>query len=175
MLFQSRLTENISELFFELRNQTYVHGSYVAFNVSDPKPRIIHKALVRDRVIHHLIYKTLYSYFDERFIHDSYSCRKEKGTHRALDRFNTFARKVSQNYTRTCYVLKCDIRKFFANIDHGVLIQILQRHIADEDMLWLVGRVIQSFYSGAEGWVCHLVTLPHNCLSMYICMNSICI
>ncbi len=166
MLFQSNLTENISELFLELRNQTYMHGSYVAFNVSDPKPRIIHKALVRDRVVHHLIYKTLYFYFDERFIHDSYSCRKEKGTHRALDRFNTFARKSSQNYTRTCYVLKCDIRKFFANIDHGVLIQILQRHIADKDMLWLIEQVIQSFCSGVEG-----VGLPLGNLTSQLLVN----
>lgn len=87
--------------------------------------------MVRDRVVHHLIYKELYWYFHNRFIHDSYSCRKNKGTHRALDRFREFARKVSKNHTHTCYVLKCDIKKFFASIDHTILMKILERHIAD--------------------------------------------
>src|SRR5665213_2250161 len=103
--FQAELAGNIASLYADLKNKTYVHGSYHAFNVSDPKPRNIHKATVRDRVVHHLIYKELYWYFHHRFIYDSYSCRKYKGTHRAINRFRDFARKVSKNNTRTCYCL----------------------------------------------------------------------
>jgi retron-type reverse transcriptase len=128
-----------------LRCRTYRHGSYEAFNVNDPKPRSIHKACVRDRLLHHAIYRKLYPFFDRIFIHDSYSCRLGKGTHRAMDRFRGFARKVGKNNTRTCWVLKCDIRKFFASIDHGILIRILGDSISDVEILWLLGEVVGSF------------------------------
>lgn len=145
--FQAELGTNITSLYMDLKNKTYTHGPYSAFNISDPKPRNIHKAAVRDRVIHHLIYKELYRYFHERFIFDSYSCRKNKGTHRALDRFRDFAYKVSKNHTRTCYVLKGDIKKFFASVDHTLLMDILERHIADPDIRNLIKNIISSFHT----------------------------
>ncbi len=145
ILFQSRLMNNIFSLHRDISERTYVHGGYTAFNISDPKPRSIHKATVRDRLLHHLIYQELYRYFDSKFIFDSYSCRVEKGTHKAIDRFRDFGRVVSKNNTRTCFVLKCDIRKFFANIDHVILKEILAKHIEDEDILQLLGTVIDSF------------------------------
>lgn len=149
--FQAELADNIAGLYADLKDKTYTHGPYSTFNISDPKPRIIHKAGVRDRIVHHLIYKELYWHFDFRFIYDSYSCRRNKGTHRALDRFRSFARKVSQNHTRQCFVLKCDIRKFFASIGHAVLTRILERHIADPDIRSLIDRVISSFHTTAPG------------------------
>jgi retron-type reverse transcriptase len=150
ILFQARLMDNIFSLHNDLKNKTYGHGNYHAFNISDPKPRIIHKATVRDRLLHHLIYRELYEFFDTKFIHDSYSCRLNKGTHKAIDSFRDFGRKVSKNNTKTCYVLKCDIRKFFANIDHIVLKQILSRTVLDTDTLWLLGQVIDSFSSNTH-------------------------
>jgi len=146
--FQLHLMENIISLHQDLKNKTYKHGSYHAFNISDPKPRNIHKATVRDRLLHHAIYRVLYPYFDKKFIHDSYSCRLNKGTHKALERFRSFSRKVSENNIRQCWVLKCDIRKFFANIDHQVLLNILGKHIKDKDILWLFNQIISSFNPG---------------------------
>ncbi|MCC7160638.1 group II intron reverse transcriptase domain-containing protein [Candidatus Nomurabacteria bacterium] len=145
--FQLHLMDNILSLHRDLKNKTYKHGGYYAFNISDPKPRNIHKTTVRDRLLHHAIYRILYSYFDKKFIHDSYSCRINKGTHKATNRFRDFSRKVSKNNTRTCWILKCDIRKFFANIDHNILKEILSKGIFDTNILWLLNRVIDSFSS----------------------------
>lgn len=145
ILFQAKLMDNIFDLFNDLKNKTYKHGGYFAFNISDPKPRQIHKATVRDRLLHHLIYQELYGYFDSKFIHDSYSCRIEKGTHKAINRFRDFSLKVSKNNTKTCWVLKCDIKKFFANIDHKILKEILEKHIKDKNIIWLLSQVINSF------------------------------
>ena len=142
---------NVFALHQELVGRMYEHGGYDAFKIADPKPRDIHKATVRDRLLHHAIYRQLYPFFDRTFIADSYSCRLDKGTHRAMRRFQRFAYQVSKNDTRTCYVLKCDIRKFFASIDHRILMAILRKRIADEDTLWLLGRVIESFSSTAPG------------------------
>lgn len=149
--FQFNLADNLAALYHELESKTYIHGPYSVFTIADPKPRIIHKATVRDRVVHRLIYKTLYWHFHFRFIHDSYSCRLSKGSHKAIERFNSFARRASQNHTRTCYVLKCDIKKFFANIDQKILSKILERQIADDDLLWLIKQVVSSFYSTQPG------------------------
>ena len=146
-LFSLRLTNNILALHDDLVNTTYQHGNYHAFKISDPKPRDIHKASVRDRLLHHAVYRILYPYFDTKFIFDSYSCRKEKGTHKALERFTVFGRKISRNHTQTVWVLKCDIRKFFANIDHEVLYGILDKHNLDESTSWLLRQIISSFYS----------------------------
>ena len=147
ILFQAKLMDNIFNLHSDLKNKIYIHGSYTAFNISDPKPRIIHKAIVRDRLLHHLIYQELYEYFNSKFIHDSYSCRLEKGTHKAINRFRDFSRKVSKNNSRSCFILKCDIRKFFANIDHKILKKILVKHIKDKNIIWLLSQVIDSFNS----------------------------
>lgn len=149
--FQHRLMDNILELHEELQSLSYKHGPYDAFKVNDPKPRDIHKATVRDRLLHHAIYRQLYPYFNRMFIADSYSCRTGKGTHRAMDRFQKFAYAISRNDTRTCWVLKCDIRKFFASIDHRILMNMISVQIQDTRIVNLIGKIVGSFGSTAEG------------------------
>ncbi len=143
--FSLSLMENILDLHRDLRERTYSHGPYQAFRINDPKPRQIHKSLVRDRLLHHAVYQKLYPFFDKTFITDSYSCRLEKGTHRAMNRFRKFAWKESRNHTRTVWVLKCDIRKFFENINHSILINIFKKYIPYTDIIWLLQNIIQSF------------------------------
>ena len=153
--FEMNLMENIFSLHHDLKNpsgklgtgKAYTHGPYKAFKIYDPKPRNIHKASVRDRLLHHTIHRKLYPEFDKLFTADSYSCRVGKGTHKTLNRFRAFGRKVSKNNTRTCWILKCDIRRFFDNIDHQILISILQKHIVDQDILWLLNQIISSFHT----------------------------
>ncbi len=164
--FGLNLMSNIFALRRDLVGKTYVHSPYHAFNISDPKPRNIHKAAVSDRLLHHAVYRMLYPYFDARFIADSFSCRLGKGTHRALDRFRSFANKVSLNHIRTVWVLKCDIRKFFANIDHTILLGILGRSITDKDIKWLLGRIVGSFSSTRHG-----VGLPLGNLTSQLFVN----
>jgi len=150
-MFQYRLADNIALLHTELENKTYLHGGYRAFNISDPKPRNIHKASVRDRLLHHAIHRVLAPFFDRTFIADSYSCRVGKGTHKAIARFHAFAWKASKNNTRTLWVLKCDIKKFFASVDQDILLAILAKRIPDGNILWLLERVVRSFKSTAPG------------------------
>lgn len=147
MLFSVNLLENILLLHNQLVGKTYRHGPYHAFKINDSKPRDIHKATVRDRLLHHAIYRILYPYFDTKFIFDSYSCRNKKGTHCAINRLRKYGRIVSKNNTRTVYVLKCDIKKFFASIDHKILLDILERKIGGNDPIKLLEEVIQSFHT----------------------------
>lgn len=149
--FERNLMENIIILHNELTLKTYKHSAYEAFTISDPKPRNIHKACVRDRLLHHAVYRKLYLFFDRLFIADSYSCRNNKGTHKALNRFQKFSLQVSKNNSKTVWVLKCDIKKFFASIDHDVLVALLQIRIPDTDTHWLLQAIIGSFCSTKPG------------------------
>ncbi|MDO8466858.1 MAG: reverse transcriptase/maturase family protein [bacterium] len=143
--FGFNLMDNILSLHGELASQRYRHGGYYQFRIADPKPRIIHKAEVRDRLVHHAIHRLLYPFFDKTFFADSFSCRIKKGTHRALNRFRAIAYKVSKNHTKTCWVLKCDIKKFFDSINHQILLKILKAYIPDQKIIWLLENVISSF------------------------------
>ncbi len=143
--FSENLSENVYNLHLDLKNKTYKHGNYHAFNISDPKPRNIHKATVRDRLLHHAIYRILYPCFDKKFISDSYSCRLKKGTHKAINKFREYYQKVSKNNTKQCWILKCDIKKFFASIDHETLMSTLGVNIEDKGTLWLLNQIISSF------------------------------
>ena len=164
--FQEHLMHNIGILHQELAVKTYRHSAYEAFHISDPKPRNIHKATVRDRLVHHALYRKLYPFFDTKFIADSYSCRRGKGTHRAMNRFRAFARKESHNHTKTVWVLKCDIKKFFASIDQQTLLTIVSRYGVDADTQRLLAEIVNSFNSGTVG-----VGLPLGNLTSQLLVN----
>ena len=143
--FELYLEENLFKLHNELRSKTYKHNSYEDFYVCDPKRRHIHKACVRDRVMHQALFRVLYKAFDKHFIYDSYSSRNDKGTHRGISRLNDAIRKVSKNWNKTVWVLKCDVRKFFDSIDHDILSELIIQKVDDEDILWLIDIIFTSF------------------------------
>ena len=146
--FKMRLMDNLIDLHNDLKNRKYTHDNYENFKVNDPKPRDIHKATVKDRVLHRAIYRILYPFFDKKFIFVSYSCRLGKGTHKALNRFGEFGKRASFNHTKTVWILKGDIRKCFASIDQRILFEILKENIKDGDVLVLLRTIIKSFDSG---------------------------
>lgn len=143
--FEFHLEENIFELHHQLLARTYEHGSYYAFYIQDPKQRLIHKATVQDRVLHHAIFNILNPIFEPTFIASSYSCRVGKGTHKGVKNLATMLRKVSKNNSGLCFALKCDIQKFFASVDQDILLEILARRIKDEDTMKLLHKIIYSF------------------------------
>ncbi len=143
--FERHLEDNLFSLHHQLKNKNYKHGAYSEFFVNDPKRRHIHKAQVNDRIVHHLLYKYLYSLFDKSFIYDSYSCRVDKGTHRSVRRLEKYLRIVSRNYTRNCWTLKLDIKQFFASVDHDILMELIRKRVKDKDTLSLIDEIITSF------------------------------
>ena len=165
--YSRNLIDNILALHESLVNKTYRHGGYHSFYINDPKRRHIHKASVEDRLLHHAIYRLLYPFFEKTFIHDSYSCRLGKGVYKAIERFDKFSHKTSKNNTKTVWVLKCDIRKFFDSIDHQVLYNILDSYIPDKDILWLLNNVIDSYHNENK----HKVGLPLGNLTSQLFAN----
>ena len=135
--FESLLADNLLELESELKEQTYQPGAYSSFYIHEPKKRLISAAPFRDRVVHHALCNVTVPYFEKLFIADSYANRVGKGTHRAVDRCQQFARKYK-------YVLPCDLAQVCPSIDHEVLRSILVGMLPDESVLWLVDRILAS-------------------------------
>ena len=125
------------QLRHELKDKRYMPGPYHSFYIHEPKRRLISAAPFRDRVVHHALCNVIEPIFERSFIDDSYANRIGKGTHRALDRAQHFARRFP-------YVLQCDLQQFFPSIDHANLRLTLARKIADEDVLWLIDRILAS-------------------------------
>ncbi len=144
-LFSLRSEDYLFALHKQLSTKTYTHDPYKSFYVCDPKRRHIHKANVKDRVVHQALFRVLYKIFDTHFIYDSYSSRLEKGTHKGVRRLYNACRKVSKNWKQTTYILKCDIRKFFDTIDHTLLRNLITQRICDTDTLWLIDVILNSF------------------------------
>ncbi len=142
--YQKNLSRNLRVLHEQLASGCYRHEAYQKFIIHDPKQRQIHKATVQDRIVHQAIVTAIEPLFEKRFVHDSYSCRVGKGTHAGVTRLRSFLRKASCNNTKKVYVLKCDVRKFFASIDHEMLLNLIARRIQNEEILELIRTIILS-------------------------------
>lgn len=146
--FEWLLEPNIFQLHRDLKSRRYKHGSYHTFYILDPKQRLISKAEVRDRVVHQALFNILNPIFEAGFIPTSFSCRVGKGTHKGVLVVDKMIRQVSCNYTKPCFVLKCDIKKFFRSVDHQIIIRAFAQRLKDEDTLWLLKRIVESFPDG---------------------------
>ncbi|MCS6993555.1 MAG: reverse transcriptase/maturase family protein [Anaerolineales bacterium] len=135
--FEYDLADNLLAIERELRRQTYQPGPYHSFYIHEPKKRLISAAPFRDRVVHHALCNVTTPHFERLFIANSFANRSGKGTHRALDTCQAYARRYR-------YVLPCDIVQFFPAIDHAILLQTLRAMLPDESVLWLVERILQS-------------------------------
>jgi len=121
----------------ELEDETYRPAPYRYFKVFDPKERTISVAAFRDRVVHHAIVAALEPLFEPMFIYDSYATRKDKGTHKAVQRAQDF---LVKNF----FYLKLDIEKYFDNIDHKILLRLVASKVKDKKLLRLIGRIVEN-------------------------------
>lgn len=135
--FEFDLARHLLELQNELRNKTYCPGEYHHFVLHEAKRRLISAAPFRDRIVHHALCNVIEPIFEESFIADSYANRQGRGTHKAIARLQQFCQRYE-------YVLRLDIIQHFPSMDHQILLQILQKHITDPDVLWLISVILAS-------------------------------
>ncbi|HOX40304.1 MAG TPA: reverse transcriptase/maturase family protein [Candidatus Brocadiia bacterium] len=127
--------KEIIRLESELSDGSYRPGEYRSFYIYEPKRRVISAAPFRDRVVHHAICNVIEPIFEERFIFDSYACRKNKGSHKALDRYTRYSRQFS-------HVLKADIVQYFPSVDHDALMALLEKRITDRSLMDLMAMIV---------------------------------
>lgn len=144
--FEMSLGQNIAMLSDELRRGTYTVQGYYEFAVYDPKRRQIHALHYRDRVVQHcLCDEILAPALDRKLIYDNAACRVGKGTHFALHRLNGFLVEYFKSNGSNGYFLKCDIRKFFDNIDHAVLKKKLRMIFSEKQTVKLLCQIVDSY------------------------------
>lgn len=132
---------NIIALREMLLNRTYKTSPYTTFLVYEPKEREVYRLpYYPDRITHHAIMNIMEPIWVSLFTTDTYSCIKGKGIHGAANA----VRKALQDVPGTQYCLKLDIKKFYPNVDHATLKQIIRRKIKDIDLLWLLDEIIDS-------------------------------
>ena len=136
-VFECHREKELLRLCEELRSESYCPGIYKEFFIIEPKKRMISAAPYRDRVVHHAVCNVIGPLFERSFIADSYANQVAKGVHRAVDKYQHFAKKYR-------YVLKCDIRKYFPSVDHLILKQIIRRRIACQPTLRLLDTIIDN-------------------------------
>lgn len=144
--FSFNLESELLNLEEELLTQTYKHGKYREFTVKDSKKRKIKAAPFRDRIVHHALCNIIEPIFDRGFIYDNYACRKGKGTHRAIKRLQKFLRNKDN-----LYCLQCDISKYFDNVNHQIILEIVQKKIADQKTMWLIKEILESTFEKQPG------------------------
>lgn len=143
--FEMSLGSNLVVLSDEIKNGVYAIQGYYAFEVFDPKHRIIHALHYRDRVLQHcLCDEVLAPALDRRLIYDNAACRIGKGNRFALNRLTGFMVDFHKKHGTNGYFLKCDIRKFFDNINHDVLKAKLQ-NIFSGELFELLCEIVDSY------------------------------
>lgn len=146
--FSQDLEGNLFQLQREITEGTYRTGEYRYFRVFEPKERTVAALPYRDRVAQHALIGTIEPIFERTFHSDSYACRPGKGMHAGADKAQQFLRQVERGHGRA-YVLKADISKYFASIDHGVIKRLFRRRIGCPQTLAMLEEIIDS--SAVEG------------------------
>lgn len=136
-LFSLNLESELFNLQQQLADGTYLPGKYRLFTIYEGKPRTIAAALFRDRVVHHALMNIIEPPLDKQFIYDSYACRQNKGVHKAVVRYQHWAKRYR-------YALKMDIRQYFPSIDHLLLKEKLRQRIKDTQVLNLFDKIIDT-------------------------------
>ncbi|MEK6829176.1 MAG: reverse transcriptase domain-containing protein [Nanoarchaeota archaeon] len=151
--FEKNLRNNLRALHYELKYFYYKPELLIKFILRDPKTRQISKSDFRDRIVHHALVRVIEPIFDKTFIYDSCGNRKGKGNLFAIKRFYEFMRKVSRNAKINGwfndnqvrgYCLKADIKHYFQEINHEILLNIIKRKIKDERIIWLIKRILDN-------------------------------
>ena len=159
IIFENELPKNLKLLHEELKNQTYKPIPLETFVLRDPKTRKISKSDFRDRIVHHALCNVIESIFDRTFIYDNCANRKDRGNLFAIQQFYKFLKKVSRNgkikglfnsNQVKGYCLKADIKHYFQEVDHEILLNIIKRKIRDEKVIFLVRKILENRNSKRE-------------------------
>jgi len=136
--FFSNLEANVARLASDLLIGAAPSGHYYAFEIHDPKRRVIHAPCFEDRIVHHALIRLAGPRFEQTLTSSAYACRPDKGNLAA-------ARAVHCNIRRFPWYVKIDIRAYFDSIDHYILKGLLARRFKGSGFFALIDRILQSY------------------------------
>ena len=144
--FNVAALDGVNALIAQLKDKTYRVSDYNEFKVYEPKERVIQTTSFKDKVVQHsLCDNVLLPRLQRVFIYDNCAGQKGKGTLFGLNRLQEQMVQFYEKYGFNGYILKCDITKFFYNISHDQLKDIVEYHFGyDPDVCWLCNLFIDS-------------------------------
>lgn len=143
-IFELYYLTNIYQIKEDLINNRYTHQAYNIFLIKEPKYRIIMSEKLYDKVINHLISKYVLKPCIERIlISSNVATRESKGTKASIEYLKYYINKL-KFHTNNIYVLKCDISKYFFNIDHNILNDMINRFKIDTKLKLIIKDIINS-------------------------------
>ena len=149
--FEKNLNENIKLLREELLFHSYKPKPLKTFIIRDPKTRKISKSAFRDRIVHHALINIIEPIFDKTFIYDSCANRKGKGTSLAIERLTYFHRKITKSNNIQTYFLKADIKHYFQEVNHKILLNMIERRITDYNIISLIKLILKNYKNKEKG------------------------
>lgn len=164
--FAVNLEENLLNIHNHLLWESWQPGKSREFRVLEPKQRDIQAPPFTDRIVHHALVRIVEPLFERRFIHHSYACRTGKGAQRAVKELQAMLR-VAGRIWPTPYVVKADVKSYFASIRHDVLFRAIERVISCRKTLALWRRIAVAY--GHEGGI----GLPVGALTSQLSANIV--
>lgn len=145
MRFQISALDGIYQIKRRLETKTYQVSSYHQFTIYEPKERVIKSCSFQDKIVQHsLCDNVLLPNLKNEFIQTNYAGQIGKGTLYGLDCLKSQMYLAYCKYGYDCWIVKADISKFFYNIDHNTLKDIIKYFVDDEDVYWLCEKFINS-------------------------------
>ncbi len=151
--YDMNLLEHLVDTEQAIRQRRYCPATSICFVAQQPKAREIYAADFSDRVVHHWLVPRLEVLYEPMFIHDVYSNRKDKGTHKAVKRLQGFMRSLCSQ-RNDVFFLQLDIKNFFNSINREILYGLLKKRLAKSQrngkitveqqnvMQWLCWRIL---------------------------------
>lgn len=127
----------VEDLQRRLADGTWRPWQFTTLLLRDPKPRIIARASVRDRVVHNAVTMLCEPIFLRASSEADIACRRGGGQHRAVLRLLEALRAHR-------FVVHLDVRSYFASIDLARLQGQIARRIRHPKFLAVVGRILDS-------------------------------
>lgn len=135
----------IDQLIDSLKDESYQpHPSRRTYiPKKNGKPRPLGIPSFDDKLLQQVIKMILESIYEGQFESSSHGFRPNKSCHSALT-------QIQKTYTGVKWFIEGDIKSFFDNINHDVMIQILRERITDERFLRLIRKFLNAGY--VEDW-----------------------
>jgi len=140
-IFNDYFSINVISIYNELNKKSYKVDKYNIFKIYEPKERVIMSLNIKDKIVNNLVSKYILNVLDKSLIEETIASRKNKGSSYGIKLMKKYLNEIKD---KEFYILKCDIKKYFYNINHKKLKEIIRTKIKDEDSLNIIDEIIDS-------------------------------
>lgn len=141
--FGYNINQNILDILSLIYYRRYSFGKYHIFLIKEPKYRLIMSENIKDKLVNHLFTKKRLSCLEDSLIDSNVATRCNKGSKEAYRLFIKYINTLMYK-NKDIYVLKIDISKYFYNINHSKLLDMVSEKIKDKEVINFLKNILDS-------------------------------